>query len=235
MGDVAPYAEAFETSPGQIAAVSVACGYADIEAGHTFLADLRTLTRKYGALLIFDEIVTGFRLARGGAQEYFGVTPDLAVFAKGISNGVPLSCYVGRRDIMQRVEEVIISSTFGGDTLGLAAAKAVLEVYEKEDVIGTLWARGRQLHEGFADLCARLHVPAGFQGLPPLGQFAFAQPERRRSGDLFLRFNGEALKRGVILYSVCYPSYGHSESDIEEALTAMGGALGDMKDDGLFD
>ena len=102
------------------------------------MADLRQLTEQYGALLVFDEIVTGFRLSLGGAQEYFSVKPDLAVFAKGISNGVPLSCDVGRADVMDIVEKVVISSTFGGDTLGLAAAKAVLEVYENENVIKTL-------------------------------------------------------------------------------------------------
>ncbi|MBT6146054.1 MAG: aminotransferase class III-fold pyridoxal phosphate-dependent enzyme, partial [Gemmatimonadetes bacterium] len=150
--------DAFQTaidaqSADDIAAISVACDYAGIEQGHQFLPALRALCDRIGALLIFDEIVMGFRLARGGAQEYFGVTPDLAVFAKGISNGVPLSTYLGRADVMDAVEKVVISSTFGGDTLGLAAASAVLDVYEQEDVIGTLWARGKQLHQGVASLC----------------------------------------------------------------------------------
>jgi glutamate-1-semialdehyde aminotransferase len=233
-GDIAPYTEAFERSPGRIAAVSVACSYADIEAGHTFLADLRALTRKHGTLLILDEIVTGFRLSLGGAEEYFDVAPDLAVFAKGISNGVPLSCYVGRRDVMGKAEEAAISSTFGGDTLGLAAAKAVLKVYDEEDVIGTIWARGRQLHQGFNDLCRRLDVPASFNGLPPLGQLTFNHTDTSRKDDLFLRFNAEVLRRGVIIYAVCYPTYAHAEADVEEALRAMGDSLSAMRDEGLF-
>ena len=175
--------------------------------------------------------MTGFRLRRGGAQEYFGVTPDLAVFAKGISNGVPLSCYVGRAEVMDKVEEVVISSTFGGDALGLAAAEATLDVYEKEDVIGTLWARGRQLHEGFNSHCRRLGVPASFRGLPPAGQLVFEHPDSA----LFLRFNGEVLKRGVIIYTVCYPNYSHTETDVAEAVAAMGEALEAMKVEGLFD
>jgi len=234
-GDATPYREMFEAYPKEIAAVSVACSYPDIEKGHTFLADLRELTERYGALLIFDEIVTGFRLRIGGAQEYFNVVPDLAVFAKGIANGAPISCYVGRAEVMETVRESVISSTFGGETLGLAAAKAAIDFYRSEDVIGRLWERGRQLHEGFNELCRRLGVPARFRGLPPTGQLTFEHPDAKRNSSLFLRFNGEVLKRGVIIYTVCYPNYSHTEADIAEALEAMGEALKEMKREGLFD
>ena len=89
-----------EANPGQVAAVIFDAVSGDLpEAG--FLAGVQALAQRHGALLIFDEIVTGFRLAPGGAQEYYGVTPDLAVFAKGIANGMPLSAVCGRRDIMQ--------------------------------------------------------------------------------------------------------------------------------------
>lgn len=202
-----------------IAAVSVACDYAGIEQGHQFLPALRSLCDNIGALLIFDEIVTGFRVRRAGAQEYFGVTPDLAVFAKGISNGVPLSAYLGRADVMDAVEKVVISSTFGGDTLGLAAAKATLDVYEQEDVIGALWARGRQLHEGVAALCTEHGIDGGFAGLPPVGMLQLPTPEDR------LIFEGECLRGGVITYSVCYPNYSHTPADIDAALGVMGQAL----------
>ena len=228
-GDPAPFAEAFECQPDGIAAVSVACSYARMDQGQEFLSALRALTERYGALLIFDEIVTGFRLRRGGAQEYFGVIPDLAVFAKGISNGMPLSCYLGRGDIMQRVEDVVISSTFGGDTLSLAAAAATIDVYEREDVVGVLWSRGRQLHEGFAVLCERFGAPARFEGVAPLGQLCFDPPE------LFLRVKAEVLRRGVIPYQICYPNFSHAEADIDEALEAMSGALAAMREDGLFE
>ena len=231
-GDIGPYAEAFEASTGEIAGVSVACAYAEVEQGHTFLRELRTLTRRHGAVLIFDEIVTGFRLRRAGAQEYFGVTPDLAVFAKGLSNGVPLSCFAGNSAVMETVKDCVISSTFGGDTLGLAAARAVLDVYEREDVIGTLWTRGEQLHEGFNAYCGRLGLPARFTGAAPVGQLVIDHPDAAR---LFLRFNEEVLKRGIIVYSVCYTNYSHTEADIKEAVGAMGEALEVMAIEGLFD
>ncbi len=234
-GDLEGIQKLFSQDGPNIAAVSVACGYADIEKGHEFLPGLRELVDSYGALLIFDEIVTGFRLARGGAQEYFGVTPDLAVFAKGISNGVPLSCYCGRADVMEAVREVVISSTFGGDTLGLAAANAVLNVYEHNDVIGTMWARGKQLHAGFQAICTELNVPARFQGLPPVGQLTFSHKDASKNGALFTQFNGELLKRGVIIYTVCYPNFSHSEADIDETLAAIKASLLVMKKGGAFD
>ena len=234
-GDATSYAEAFQAAPDTIAAVSVACSYADIEKGHTFLPDLRRITEEHGALLIFDEIVTGFRLRIGGAQEYFGVVPDLAVFAKGISNGVPLSCYLGRADVMAKVQDVVISSTFGGDTLGLAAARATLKVYEEEGVIDTLWERGRQLHDGFNAYCERHAISARFEGLPPAGQLGFSHPDASRNGSLFLRFNGEVLKRGMIIYSVCYPNFSHTAEDVALAVNAMTDSLDVMKSEGLFD
>ncbi len=231
-GNIRPYAEAFESAPGEIAAVSVACAYAEIERGRTFLRELRALTEQQGAVLIFDEIVTGFRLRRAGAQEYFGVVPDMAVFAKGLSNGVPLSCFVGNAAVMETVAKCVVSSTFGGDTLGLAAARAVLDVYEREDVIGTLWKRGEQLHQGFNAYSERLGLPARFVGAPPVGQLVFDHPDAAR---LFLRFNEEALKRGIIVYSVCYTNYSHTEADIDEAVLSMGEALEAIAIEGLFD
>ena len=233
-GDVEGVQKLFSKEGADIAAVSVACSYADAEKGHEFLPALRELTRAYGALLIYDEIVMGFRFRRGGAQEYFNVAPDLAVFAKGMSNGMPLSCYCGRADVMDGVREVVVSSTFGGDALALAAANAVLDVYAREDVIGTLWARGKQLHDGFNGMCKRMNIPAGFSGLSPVGQLGFSHPEASRNGALFTQFNGEVLKRGVIIYSVCYPNFSHSEADIDEALSAMEDALSAMKKSGAF-
>ena len=231
-GDIGPYAEVFEASAGEIAAVSVACAYAEVEQGRSFLRKLRVLTEQHGAVLIFDEIVTGFRLRRAGAQEYFGVVPDLAVFAKGLSNGVPVSCFVGKADVMETVKDCVVSSTFGGDTLGLAAARAVLGVYEREDVIGMLWKRGEQLHEGFNEFSGRLGLPARFVGAHPVGQLVFDHPNAAR---LFLRFNEELLKRGIIIYSVCYTNFSHTEADIDDAVHAMGEALEVIATEGLFD
>ena len=99
-----------------------------------YLETVAELTRLHGALLIFDETITGFRYANGGAQEYFGVTPDLATFGKGLANGYPVSAVAGRRDLMQLMEEIFFSFTFGGETLSLAASAATLDKLRRENV-----------------------------------------------------------------------------------------------------
>jgi glutamate-1-semialdehyde 2,1-aminomutase/spore coat polysaccharide biosynthesis protein SpsF len=86
-----------------------------IEPKPGYLQELKELVHKNGAILIFDEIVTGFRYAAGGAQEYFGVTPDLAAFGKAMGNGMPIAAVVGRADLMSQMEEIFFSSTFGGE------------------------------------------------------------------------------------------------------------------------
>lgn len=91
-----------------------------------FLEGVRALTERHGIVLVFDEMLTGFRFAAGGAQEYFGVTPDLSAFGKGLANGFPLSAVMGRRDLMMLMEDIFFSGTFGGETLSLAAADVVL-------------------------------------------------------------------------------------------------------------
>ena len=92
-----------------------------------FLESVKDLTHKAGAVLIFDEIITGFRFSKGGGQELFNITPDLATFGKGIANGFPLAAVVGKKEIMLEMEKVFISGTFGGELLSLAAAKVVLQ------------------------------------------------------------------------------------------------------------
>jgi glutamate-1-semialdehyde 2,1-aminomutase len=231
-GTVAPYEEAFAREGHRIAAVSVACSYGDAERGHTFYPALRELTRQHGALLIFDEIVMGFRLARAGAQEFFGVVPDLAVFAKGISNGAPLSCYLGRRDVMETVRRATISSTFGGDTLALAAARAAIDTYLSEDVIGHLWTRGRQLQDGLNRLFRECDAPAAVTGYPPCCQIGYTTPDAARNTSLFLRFERELLQRGVILYTVMYVNYSHTAADIDAVLDRAADALREMQADG---
>src|SRR5258706_11520899 len=114
-----------------------------------FLQQVAELTRGDGALLVFDEMVTGFRVALGGAQEHFEIPPDLACFGKAIANGFPLSAVVGRRDVMELFNEIFFSFTFGGEAVSLAAAKATIEVMRERDVIPHLWGKGQRLKDGY--------------------------------------------------------------------------------------
>lgn len=117
------------------------------------LAALRKLATQAGAVLILDELVYGLRWALRGAREYFGVDADLACYGKALGNGVPVACVCGTRDYMARAEQAGISGTYGGDRLGLAAAGAVLAIYEAEGIVETLWSRGRLFFETFRAAC----------------------------------------------------------------------------------
>lgn len=125
-----------------------------------FLERLRELADRYGVVLVFDEIITGFRMGLGGAQEVHGVIPDLACVGKAVANGLPLAALVGRRDVMRRAEEVFFSTTFGGETLSLAAGIATLDKLERQDVPRRLAARGAALMAEANALTAR----HGFDG-----------------------------------------------------------------------
>ena len=129
-----------------------------------FLQGVRDLYTKHGALLIFDEMVTGYRWALAGGQEYFGVTPDLATFGKGMANGFPIGMLCGKREYMQHAE--LISGTFGGNAVSLAAANAVLDVYEREPVIKTMGARGAELQSFFTTNAKAHGVPSVCSGYP---------------------------------------------------------------------
>jgi len=207
--------QVFSDFPDQIAAVVVAAGYADMEAGSSFYPALRKLSDDNGSLLIFDEIVTGFRVAIGGVQEYFDVTPDLAVFGKGVANGMPLSVYTGKRDIMSQLQKVIVSSTFGGETLSLASAKASIQTYMQEDVIGHLWRQGEKMWGGLNGIFDKYSLSAKIQGFHPSPQINFSQ------GDVREKFFRSAYRNGVSLYDVPYVNYSHKDEDIEEALVRL--------------
>ncbi len=120
-----------------------------------FLQEVRRLCDDNGIVLIFDETITGFRFASGGAQELFNVIPDLSTFGKGIANGFPLSAVVGKRQIMKEMEEIFFSGTFGGELLSLAAAKVVLEKHKKMDIAAILTEKGENLRKGVESMIVR--------------------------------------------------------------------------------
>jgi glutamate-1-semialdehyde 2,1-aminomutase len=213
---------AFKRRSGRVAAVVVACDYRQIEAAAEFLPFLRKITKDHGALLILDEIVTGFRLAIGGAHEYFNVNPDLAVFAKGMANGMPISAYLGKRRYMKLLDKCIVSSTYGGEALSLAATKAVIDVYLKENVIDHLWKIGEKMWGGlnqlFLDNGFETHL-TGAWSCP-----TFVVPANEKS--VFERFLRISSLNGVALYgNVGYVNFSHKKQDIDEVLERLQNAI----------
>ena len=130
-----------------------------------FLEGVRERATRIGAVLIFDEMVTGFRWHAGGAQALYGVTPDLACFGKGMGNGYPIAALVGRGDLMRHAR--LVSGTFGGDCIGLAAADATLARYQEGGVCEHMWRLGRVLMDGYNALAKTLGAPTRMEGQPP--------------------------------------------------------------------
>jgi len=216
--DDLPAAEAAVRAGAPPAAILVEPVVEHAPAPH-WLRGLRRLAETNGALLIFDEIKTGFRLARGGAAERWGVRPDLAVLGKALANGFPLAALVGRADVMVRVKETWISSTLATEGVSLAAARAVLAVWDRTDVAGHITAIGLRLLDGLVRLAPR----AGFEvvGLPEMFLLRFADHEVER------RFLLAAVERGVLLKRGAYdfPSLAHGEHEVAETLEVVAGAL----------
>jgi glutamate-1-semialdehyde 2,1-aminomutase len=174
-----------------------------------FLEHLRRRTREIGAALIFDETLLGLRLARGGGGEYFDITPDLAVFGKALAGGLPLAGVIGPAHIMQHAS--VISSTFGGDALALAAADAVLDVYEREDVVGRIWRAGMALRQALEPFAG----PSTFEMLgPPVHMVLRPAPSQ---GDASNRLSARLAENGILLDPAhIYPSAALSPAQIAQ-------------------
>jgi glutamate-1-semialdehyde aminotransferase/spore coat polysaccharide biosynthesis protein SpsF (cytidylyltransferase family) len=216
----------FDQNPGEIAAV-VMEPVGLVEPRDDFLEAVKDLTRQRGALLVFDEIVTGFRVAVGGAQEHYSVTPDIGCFGKAMANGFPLSAIVGRAEIMAVFEEIFYSFTFGGEAVSLAAARATLSEFAAGGVIDHLWHVGRLLKDGFNVLTREFGLAGRVScvGLPPRTVIQFSgTPERQ----LLLRslVQQEMVKRGVLFLVGNTVGFSHDEADVDHVLRAYRAALG---------
>ena len=197
-----------------------------------FLEGLKELAGRHGAVLIFDETITGFRYARGGAQEFFGVTPDLATFGKGLANGYPLSAVAGRADIMQIFEEVFFSFTMGGETLSLAAAKAAMEKADREDAFGHFRVLGERLLQGMNSLieahgCGAFLHTAGHPAWPFL--LIGDGPDGISSWELMTLWLQETIARGYLCLGNHNLSLSHTMADIEGILAVYDEVFAIMK------
>jgi glutamate-1-semialdehyde 2,1-aminomutase len=225
--DPGPWEKTFEEIGDKVAAVLVAMDYYSPEKGPNFMRELRSLTSKHGALLVTDEIVTGFRIAVGGLQEYCDVDVDMAVFSKGIANGMPISALTGKAQIMDHLEKAIVSSTFSGEALSLAAAKAAMTAHKEHDVVGHLNKMGTMLMDGMNRLFEEHSFPVEAIGLPVCS--VLRNPEDPDDMEPVAALFRMAYKHGLSLYIVNYPNFSCTTGDIEEALDRLGGALAELR------
>lgn len=180
-----------------------------------FLEKIRKATAERGIILLFDEISSGFRLCPGGAHKVLGVEPDMATFAKAMSNGYPLSAIVGRREVMDAAQDTFISSTFYTERVALAATLKSIEVYERDRVWEKQVALGRCIKEGWRRLAENYGLEVEVAGIDPLPHFGFLR-ENALAYKTYV--TQEMLKRGWLASNGFYASVAHSEELIDKYL-----------------
>jgi glutamate-1-semialdehyde 2,1-aminomutase len=237
---------------GDLAAIIVEPVQRSVMPRGDFLKQLRALCDRTGALLIFDELVTGYRLAFGGAQEFFGVTPDLCALGKVIGGGLPLAALAGRRDLIaltvpdreQDGRSVFLSGTLNGNSLCCAAGIATLDVLAAENGPAKLAESGRRLAAGFRDAADRLSIPFQMIGPPAFAEPIFGEDDVRdfaahaaTNQKASRQFGIEMTKRGnhVLFVAKYYLSTAHSDAQIDATCAAAYEAMRAVRDGGYLD
>jgi glutamate-1-semialdehyde 2,1-aminomutase len=241
--DLADVDRVFAECPGQIAAVivePVAGNMGCVPPGAGFLSGLRERCTRHGALLIFDEVITGFRLGTGGAIARFGVQPDLMTFGKALGGGMPLAAYGGRRDLMSRISPsgpVYQAGTYAAHPLSVAAAHAVLDALDRDP---RLWARlesvGARLEKAFTDAAREAGVPLSFQRVASMWTPFFSTRPVRSWDDAgavdraaWGRFFRAMLEQGVLLppspFECAFVSAAHGDAELVVTIAALKAAM----------
>ncbi len=201
-----------------------------------YLEGVKKLAHDHGAVLIFDEIRTGFRAALGGAQERYGVTPDLGTFGKAMANGYPLSCVAGKAEIMSVCEKkVFVSSTFFPNSLEMVAALKTMEILVREDVPDSIWKRGTKFLSDLESIIAKSGVPATVSGIPPMPFITFdAGPGEAAGtpGEKIYKarreyFYTQTIRRGLFIqpFHHWYIAHRHTDADLKKALDVIAESL----------
>jgi glutamate-1-semialdehyde 2,1-aminomutase/spore coat polysaccharide biosynthesis protein SpsF len=227
-GDLESLERALDTYPDEVAAVVLEPSAAAVpEPG--YLEGVIDLCRSHGAVSIFDEVITGFRVAPGGVRQRYAVEPDLSCYGKALGNGMPISAVGGRRGVMRAFDEVFFSGTHGGEALSLAAAAAVLETIADGTVLAKIECLGRRLQEGLRDTVEAHGV----------GDRVTVGGEPQRT---VVTFPGEDellhkswvqqcfAEEGVLFNGSLFVCARHSEADLARALAAFDRALGGLAD-----
>jgi glutamate-1-semialdehyde 2,1-aminomutase len=214
---------------------------AAIEPLPGWLEFLRSQCDQYGIILIFDEVKTGFRVARGGGQELYGVTPDMATYAKSMGNGYAVAAFGGRRELMDIVGQgVAHGGTYTGNVVGVAAADATLSLLQEQPILETVADRGRRLQAGLKDIFEGTDTPLLVTGHPSMFGLNFGVPRLTGQRDwaasdqsYYRQIATAALERGILLdedpREPLFLSYSHSDADIDETLNVIGDVVRTLK------
>ncbi len=200
------------------------------EPKDNFLQNVADLCEANGTLLIFDEMWTGFRMALGGAQEYFGITPDLATYSKAVANGMPISILTGKRNVMDLADQdIFFYTTFGGEALSLAAAKATIQELKEKKVPKVLDEQGKKLRDGYNSIAHKL----GMEYTKTIGyNFRSMATFDAIAGDSLVQrsvMQQEMIKRGVLWQGFFNMCFSHSDADVVYTLKALEESLSFLK------
>jgi len=226
--DIDSLRETLERNRGEVACVVMEASRFDFPK-EGYLERVKELTHEHGALLIFDEIVTGFRMALGGAQEYFGVIPDMATFGKCIANGYPLTAVAGRKDVMDASADMFISSSFWDDACMAAAGVAAITKMRREHVQNHLARVGGRFKKEIGRIAekAGLHMRVKSHESQPLLVFEYDDAQLLKKVETL--FSQELAVRGVFGNNVFKMSYAHDDRVIDRILEAAEGAMAVIK------
>ena len=198
-----------------------------------FLQGVKELAHKYGALLIFDEVVSGFRYALGGGSEMFGVVPDLAAFGKGMANGYPISAVAGRKDILQQIEQgVFVSTTFGGDSISMAAALATIKILEQPGFYEHITKIGTIQREGIEKLIHKykLEDVLAVSGLPAHAGVSFEGHGSLSYLDIQSVYSQTMIENGILVFAIYNLNKSHTEKEASAYLKATDEAFALIKE-----
>jgi glutamate-1-semialdehyde aminotransferase len=193
-----------------------------------FLEGVRDLADKYRAVLIYDEIRTGFRLSLGGAQALYGVHPDISILGKAIANGYPISVVTGKKDVMMAAaEKLFISSTFFPNSEAFIAALKTIEILERDNVLANIWEKGEWFMEKIQEILNKHDVGAELTGIPPMFYITFEKDETGSYKGKRKDFYTQMIRKRFFFtpYHHAYISYRHTEEDLNLALIAIDESL----------
>ena len=227
-GDVADLERVFAENPGEIATVIITpvghpMALPVVAPPEGYLEKVKEVAHKHGAVLIFDEIRTGFRVAMGGAQQRYGVTPDVTTVGKAMANGYPIAAVVGRREILSMYEKVaFLSSTFFPNSLEMVAAMKCMDILEREDVQNVIWERGTRFLERLGAIVDASGVPVTKSGIPPMPFLTFDKVDEHYK-ERRTEFYTQCIRRGLFVqpYHHWYIAYRHTEEDLARALEVV--------------
>lgn len=224
--------EAIAKHKGEFAAIILEAASGE-EPKEGYLEELREITKAEGIVLVFDEIIMGFRQHLGGSQAYYGVTPDLAAFGKGMANGMPISAITGSAEIMRRMEDIFYSGTFGGEALSIAASIATIDKMKAVNAIDKMHATGQKLADEVTSLIKNYQLDNIFKliGIAPWKIMTINGTESVESSVIQTRYVTQMFRHGILTGGTHNICYAHDDADIAKTIYAYDQTLALIKDE----